>query len=77
MNVRPCDPPPPEPLTITAPSPEIGYDHLRGIVAAVLGPRGTEGQTDTIMTAVQAYAAGQAAAAVLALGHGKGEPPDG
>jgi hypothetical protein len=33
------------------------------------------GQLDTIMTAVQAYAAGQAAACVMALGHGpKGEP---
>lgn len=36
---------------------------------------GTAGQLDTIMTAVQAYAAGQAAQCVMALGGGpKGEP---
>jgi hypothetical protein len=62
-NVREVDAPPqPQPIP-DVPAPEIGYEHLRTIVAAVLGLHGTAGQLDTIMTAVQAYAAGQAAAA--------------
>lgn len=74
-NVREVDAPPqPQPIP-DVPAPEIGYEHLRTIVRAVLGLHGTVGQLDTIMTAVQAYAAGQAAECVMALGHGpKGEP---
>lgn len=60
-NVREVDAPPEPPPILDVPAPEIGYEHLRTIVAAVLGTHGTAGQLDTIMTAVQAYAVGQAA----------------